>query len=66
MNNSDSSKLWVFCFANNIIYQSSVSYGMFISCLFDDLAVAMNTAPVFILPFMITAGFFVSSNQIPV
>ena len=66
MNNYDSTKLWQFILVNNITFQSSVSYGMFISCIFDDLAVAMNTAPIFILPLMIVAGFFVTVDQIPV
>ncbi|KXZ56662.1 hypothetical protein GPECTOR_1g597 [Gonium pectorale] len=39
--------------------------GIFVSCLFNDLSVALSVMPMFLLPLMVFSGFFVNSNTIP-
>ncbi|KAG2499376.1 hypothetical protein HYH03_002951 [Edaphochlamys debaryana] len=39
--------------------------GIFISCLFNDLSMALSVAPMFLLPLMVFSGFFVNSKSIP-
>ncbi|PNH12086.1 ABC transporter G family member 1, partial [Tetrabaena socialis] len=39
--------------------------GIFVSCIFNDLSVALSVMPMFLLPLMVFSGFFVNSNTIP-
>lgn len=39
--------------------------GVFVSCLFNDISVALAVMPMFLLPLLIFSGFFVNSSTIP-
>ena len=42
------------------------SYALVISCMISEKQVAVSLTPVLIIPFMLFAGFFVSSDNIPI
>lgn len=41
------------------------SIGMFVSCLFSDIATALAVMPMILMPLMVFSGFFVNSSTIP-
>lgn len=41
------------------------SLGILVSCIFNDIAIAISVMPMVILPLMVFSGFFVNSNAIP-
>ena len=49
-----------------LIYNASSGYSLIISAGFSDKQLAVTLTPVLIIPFMLFAGFFVSSDNIPV
>lgn len=49
-----------------LTYNASSGYSLIISASFSDKQLAVTLTPVLIIPFMLFAGFFVASNQIPV
>lgn len=49
-----------------LIYNASTGYSLIISASFSDKQLAVTLTPVLIIPFMLFAGFFVSSDNIPV
>ena len=49
-----------------LIYNASSGYSLIISASFSDKQLAVTLTPVLIIPFMLFAGFFVSSDKIPV
>lgn len=49
-----------------LIYNASSGYSLIISASFSDKQLAVTLTPVLIIPFMLFAGFFVSSDNIPV
>lgn len=49
-----------------LIYNASSGYSLIISASFSDKQLAVTLTPVLIIPFMLFAGFFVSSSKIPV
>lgn len=49
-----------------LIYNASSGYSLIISAGFSDKQLAVTLTPVLIIPFMLFAGFFVSSSKIPV
>lgn len=48
-----------------LIYNASSGYSLIISASFSDKQLAVTLTPVLIIPFMLFAGFFVSSDNIP-
>lgn len=38
---------------------------IFVSCLFQDLSMALTVLPLFLLPLMLLAGVFVTSDSLP-
>ena len=48
-----------------LIYNASSGYSLIISAGFSDKQLAVTLTPVLIIPFMLFAGFFVSSDKIP-
>lgn len=48
-----------------LIYNASSGYSLIISAGFSDKQLAVTLTPVLIIPFMLFAGFFVSSSNIP-
>ena len=48
-----------------LIYNASSGYSLIISASFADKQLAVTLTPVLIIPFMLFAGFFVSSDNIP-
>ena len=49
-----------------LIYNASSGYSLIISATFSDKQLAVTLTPVLIIPFMLFAGFFVSSDNIPI
>merc|ERR1719163_2015134 len=49
-----------------LIYNASSGYSLIISASFSDKQLAVTLTPVLIIPFMLFAGFFVSTDNIPV
>jgi hypothetical protein len=39
--------------------------GVFVSCLFNEISIALAVVPMVILPLMVFSGFFVNTNSIP-
>ena len=64
--NPDGSKFLLFLVTLVLIYNASSGYSLIISASFSDKQLAVTLTPVLIIPFMLFAGFFVSSDQIPV
>ena len=48
-----------------LAYNASSGYSLIISASFSDKQLAVTLTPVLIIPFMLFAGFFVASSQIP-
>ena len=48
-----------------LMYNASSGYSLIISASFSDKQLAVTLTPVLIIPFMLFAGFFVSSDNIP-
>lgn len=48
-----------------LIYNASSGYSLIISASFSDKQLAVTLTPVLIIPFMLFAGFFVASDNIP-
>lgn len=48
-----------------LIYNASSGYSLIISASFSDKQLAVTLTPVLIIPFMLFAGFFVSTSSIP-
>ena len=63
---SDASNFMVFLAILILIYNASSGYSLIISASFSDKQLAVTLTPVLIIPFMLFAGFFVSSDNIPV
>ena len=56
---------FMFMLALVLIYNASSGYSLIISASFSDKQLAVTLTPVLIIPFMLFAGFFVSSSSIP-
>ena len=57
---------FIFLAALVLIYNASSGYSLIISASFSDKQLAVTLTPVLIIPFMLFAGFFVSSDNIPI
>lgn len=57
-------KFMVFLLTLILIYNASSGYSLIISASFSDKQLAVTLTPVLIIPFMLFAGFFVSSENI--
>lgn len=66
LNNIDFSYFLTFLLTLILIYNASSGYSLIISSLFSDKQLAVTLTPVLIIPFMLFAGFFVSTSNIPV
>ena len=49
-----------------LAYNASSGYSLIISASFSDKQLAVTLTPVLIIPFMLFAGFFVSTDNIPI
>eukprot|EP00931_Biecheleriopsis_adriatica_P003136 TRINITY_DN10444_c0_g1_i1.p1 TRINITY_DN10444_c0_g1~~TRINITY_DN10444_c0_g1_i1.p1 ORF type:complete len:649 (+),score=128.43 TRINITY_DN10444_c0_g1_i1:60-2006(+) len=49
-----------------ILALSSNSFGLFLACVFPDVAIALAVAPIIILPLMMFSGFFLNPESTPV
>lgn len=47
------------------MYFTGASYGFFISIVVPKLEIAMALIPVVVIPLMVLAGFFISTDDIP-
>lgn len=54
-----------FALVKVLLDNCGASLGIFVSCIFNDIAIAMNVMPMVILPLMVFSGFFVNANAIP-
>jgi len=59
-------KFFLFLLTLILIYNASSGYSLIISASFSDKQLAVTLTPVLIIPFMLFAGFFVSTDSIPV
>lgn len=59
------SKFWWFVVIMILTDNCGAGLGLFVSCIFNDLGVALTVMPVFLLPLMVFSGFFVNSETIP-
>lgn len=64
--NPNADNFMMFLFILILIYNASSGYSLIISASFSDKQLAVTLTPVLIIPFMLFAGFFVSSDNIPV
>ena len=64
--NPDFGIFMVFLLTLVLIYNASSGYSLIISASFSDKQLAVTLTPVLIIPFMLFAGFFVSSDNIPI
>ena len=64
--NPDFGTFMVFLCILVLVYNASSGYSLIISASFSDKQLAVTLTPVLIIPFMLFAGFFVSSDNIPV
>lgn len=64
--NPDIDNFLMFLLILILIYNASSGYSLIISASFSDKQLAVTLTPVLIIPFMLFAGFFVSSDNIPV
>lgn len=62
---SRAQKFWWFTLANILVDSCGAALGIFVSCLFHDINMALTILPLFLLPLMLFAGFFVNSESIP-
>lgn len=62
---NDVSQFFIFLGIVILIYNASSGYSLIISASFSDKQLAVTLTPVLIIPFMLFAGFFVASSQIP-
>lgn len=63
--NPAADKFFLFILSLILIYNASSGYSLIISASFSDKQLAVTLTPVLIIPFMLFAGFFVSSSSIP-
>jgi len=59
-------KFFMFLLTLILIYNASSGYSLIISASFSDKQLAVTLTPVLIIPFMLFAGFFVSTSSIPI
>ncbi len=64
--NPEAARFLVFLTILVLVYNASSGYSLIISASFSDKQLAVTLTPVLIIPFMLFAGFFVSSDNIPV
>lgn len=64
--NPGTDKFFLFLLSLILIYNASSGYSLIISASFSDKQLAVTLTPVLIIPFMLFAGFFVSSSSIPI
>lgn len=64
--NPTAEKFFMFILTLILIYNASSGYSLIISASFSDKQLAVTLTPVLIIPFMLFAGFFVSSSSIPI
>jgi len=62
--NPAADKFFIFLVILILIYNASSGYSLIISASFSDKQLAVTLTPVLIIPFMLFAGFFVSSENI--
>lgn len=60
LNTASASKFFMFAFILFMLYAAAGAYGLILSVLFSDIALAISLTPVVIIPFMLFAGFFVN------
>lgn len=65
LNNINIETFLIFIAILILIYNASSGYSLIISCSFSDKQLAVTLTPVLIIPFMLFAGFFVSTSNIP-
>jgi len=61
--NPDPARFFTFLFILVLIYNASTGYSLIISSIFSDKQFAVTMTPVLIIPFMLFAGFFSSSDK---
>lgn len=62
---ADASKFWWFTLIMILMDNAGQAIGIFVSCLFNDMNMALTVMPMILLPLMVFSGFFVQSDSIP-
>ncbi|KAJ9505495.1 hypothetical protein QJQ45_028204, partial [Haematococcus lacustris] len=57
-------RFWWFALILVLVDNSGTAIGIFVSCLFADINVALAVMPMFLMPLMIFSGFFVNSSTL--
>jgi len=66
LNDVNSSYFFMFLLIIILTYNAAQGYALVISAGFNDKQLAVTLTPVLIIPFMLFAGFFVSTSNIPI
>jgi len=61
----DGCKFAIFCLCLVMVNLCGTNIGLLLSSAFRDVAVALSLAPLFVLPFMLFSGFFISYEDTP-
>lgn len=64
--NPNAGSFFIFLLTLILIYNAASGYSLIISAIFSNKQVAVTLTPVLIVPFMLFAGFFVSTKSIPI
>ncbi|CAJ0578485.1 unnamed protein product, partial [Mesorhabditis spiculigera] len=56
----------VYCLVAALVQQSAISIGYFFSCAVPKLPVAMALMPIFVVPMMAFAGFYINQESLPI
>ena len=65
LNDINAGYFFMFVLINILVYNASQGYALIISAAFADKQLAVTLTPAVIIPFMLFAGFFVASDNIP-
>lgn len=61
----DVGKFFIHVIAVILLFNTGSALGIFLGCLFNDLAVALAIVPLILLPLMIFSGLFINLNDTP-
>ncbi|VDM26186.1 unnamed protein product [Toxocara canis] len=54
------------CLINILMANTAISVGYAMSCIFEELSIAVNVMPAFVMPALAFAGFFINQNTLPI
>ena len=66
LNDDPISKFFFFTLVTVMSSFAGVSLGLLCGCLFSDINVAVGTAPMMVIPFMLFSGYLINFEAIPI